>query len=209
MVFKDDDSRLTTWIKESNTSNRFSDERKYMFPDYFVFCICPCCSFTTINKLSFSKCILILSMYLNALNEEGCKLMYYMHGNKFKVSLLLLIRVWNKDFNHQFQSSQLHNYKYLNSRPIFLFILQKPLILLKEGNRFWEEGVPYGKQVQEKSICRIKHMEKCLYGIKQVSLMEVIFGLSWLLFICLTSNSLHLILYQCWRERKKGIKMKL
>lgn len=180
-----------------------------MFPHYFVSCICPCCSLTTINKLSFLNCILILSMYLNALNEEDCNLMYYKRGNKFKVSLLLLFRPWNKDFHHQFQSPQPHNYKYLNCRPTFLFILQKPWMLLKEGNRFWEEGMPYGKQVQEKSKCRIKHMEKCLYGINQASLMEVIFGLSWLLFICLTSNSLHLILYQCWGERKKRIKMKL
>lgn len=76
-------------------------------------------------------------------------------------------------------------------------------MLLKEGNRFWEEGLPYGKQVQEKSKHRIKHMEKCLHGINQVSLLEVIFGLSWLLFMPLTSNSLHLILYQCWGKRKK------
>lgn len=91
----------------------------------------------------------------------------------------------------------------------FNSFFKKPQMLLKEGNRFWEEGLPYGKKVQEKSKPRIKHMEKCLYGINQVSLMEVIFGLSWFLFKFLTINSLHLIFYQCWQKRKKGIKMKL
>lgn len=110
-------------------------------------------------------------------------LMYDLNGNKFKVSLLLLFRLWSKQFHHQFQSSQPHNYKYLNCRPMFSFILQKPQILLKEGNRFWEEGLPYGKQVQEKSKHRIKHMEKCLYGINQVSLMEFVFGLLTFIYV--------------------------
>lgn len=96
----------------------------------------------------------------------------------------------------------------LNSRPTFSFVLQKLQMLLKARNRFWEEGLPYGKQVQEKSKHRIKHMEKCLYGINQVSLMEVIFGLSWLSFMSLTSNCLNLNFYQCWGKRKKSIKMK-
>lgn len=125
-----------------------------------------------------------------------------------KVSLLLF-RLWDKQFHHQFQSLQPHNYKYLKCRPTFSLILQKPRMLLKEGNSFWDEGLPYGKQIQEKNKHRIKHMEKSLYGINQVSLMEVIFGLSWLLFMSLTSNSLHLILYWYWGKRKKKIKMKL
>lgn len=66
---------------------------------------------------------------------------------------------------------------------------------MRDGNKCWKEALPYGKPVQEESKHRIKHMEKCLYGINQVSLMEVIFGLSLLLFTLLTSNSLHLVLY--------------
>lgn len=162
-------------------------------------------SFATINEFSFSIYIFVLSMYLNVLNED-CNLLYNLNNNKLQISLLLLFMQWNRQFHHQLQSLQIHNYKYLNSRPTFSFILQKPHMLLKEGNRFWEEGLPYGKQAQEKSKHRIKHMEKCLYGINQVSLMEVIFGLSWLLFMSLSSNCLHFIFYQCWGKRKKVLK---
>lgn len=125
--------------------------------------------------------------------------------------LLLLFMQWNRQFHHHFQSSQIRNHKYPSSRHTYSFILQKPQMLLKERNRFWEEGLPYGKQVQEKSKHRIKHMEKCLYGINQLSLIEVIFGLYWLIFMPLNSNCLHLIFYQCWgkRKKKKSIKMKL
>lgn len=149
-------------------------------------------------------CVLVLSMYLNVLNED-CNLLYNLNRNKLQISLLLLFMQWNRQFHHQFQYSQFRNCKYLNSRPTFSFIFQKPQMVLKEGNRFWEEGLPYGKQVQEKSKHRIKHMEKCLYGINEVSLMEVIFGLSWLLFMSLTSNGLHLIFYQRWVKRKKKV----
>lgn len=151
--------------------------------------------------------MLVLSMYLNVLNEN-CNLLHKLNENNIQISLSLLFMQWNRQFHHQFQSSQIHNYKYLNSRLTFSFILQKLLMLLKEGNRFWEEGLPYGKQIQEKSKHRINHMEKCLYGINQVSLTEDIFGLSWLLFMSLTSNCLHLIFFQCLGKKKKSIKMK-
>lgn len=178
---------------------------------FWRFCVCPhepVVHLLPYMNLLFPICMLVLSMFLNVLNED-CILLCNLNGNKLQISLLLLFMQWNRQFCHQFQSSQVRNYKYLNSKPTFSFILQKPQMLQKEGNRFWEEGLPYGKKVQEKSKHRIKHMEKCLHGINQVSLMEVIFGLSWLLFMSLTSNCLHLIFYQCWGKRKKCIKMKL
>lgn len=106
---------------------------------------------------------IVLSMYLNVWNEDW-NLLYDLSNNKFQISLLLVFIQWNRQFHHQVHSLQIHNYKYLNSRLTFSFILQKPQMLLKEGNRFWEEGLPYGKQAQEKSKHRIKHTEKYLWN---------------------------------------------
>lgn len=54
----------------------------------------------------------------------------------------------------------------------------------------------------KKRANRIKHMEKCLYGINQASLIEVIFGLSWLL-LCLWLAAAYILSFTNGEERGK------
>lgn len=80
--------------------------------------------------------------------------------NKFK-----LILNYNSGCDiSSFISSSIRNFKITNiltvDRPMFSFIFQKSRMLMRDGNKFWKEALPYGKPVQEKSKHRISHMEK-------------------------------------------------